>query len=175
MKNDNEKFYRVNNQIKFSPVVLIDNNGKNLGPISLQKANDLAKEAGLDLVEISAQSRPPVCKIIDFGKFKFDQNLKEKKLRKKQLKQSQTKELRLSPSIQQNDLNTKLKAAIKFLDSGNKVSIKLEFKRREITHQEIGFKVINAFVQQLSEHGTVTEKPKSDGRNLFCLVEPNKS
>ena len=174
MKNENEKFYRVNSQIKFSPVVLIDQNGKNLGPVPLQKANDLASIAGLDLVEISPSSRPPVCKIIDFGKFKFDQNLKEKKQRKKQSKQSQTKELRLSPSIQQNDINTKLKAAIKFLSSGCKVGVKLEFKRRELVHQEIGMKVINSFVNQLSEYGVKLDNPKIDGRNIFCLIEPKK-
>lgn len=175
MKYENEKQFRVNNQIRFSPVIVIDQNGKNLGPTPLQRANEIARESGLDLVEISPSNKPPICKIMDFGKFKFDQNLKEKKQRKKQQKQSQAKELRLSPSIQQHDIETKIKSAIKFLSSGYKLNLKLEFKRREIAHQDIGLKVINSFINQLEEHGDVVAKPKSDGKNLFCSLEPKRN
>lgn len=173
MKNDSEKSYRVNNYIKFSPVVVIDHNGKNLGPTPLQTAKDIALEAGLDLVEISPGSRPPVCRIMDFGKFKFDQNVKEKKQRRKQ-KQSLVKEMRLSPSIQQHDMETKIKATVKFLEAGNRVNVKLEFKRRELAHREIGFVVMEKFLNQLKEYGSPLSRPKSEGRSLFCMVEPKE-
>jgi translation initiation factor IF-3 len=172
VKNDNEKNYRVNDYIKFSPVIVVDQNGKNLGSIPLQRAKELAYSAGLDIVEIAPNSRPPVCRIMDFGKFKFDQALKDKKQRKKQQKQSQVKEVRLSPSIQEHDIETKLKAVIKFLKTGQKVNVKLEFKRRELAHQNIGFSVINDFVSRLQDYGTPLNKPKSEGRSLFCVIEP---
>ena len=112
---------------------------------------------------------------MDFGKFKFDQALKEKKQKKKQLKQSQIKEIRLSPSIQPHDMETKLKAAIKFLSSNQKVNIKLEFKRRELAHQGIGFSVLNSFLDDLNEFGNPIGKPKSEGKSLFCAVEPKEN
>jgi len=172
--NNSDKFYRANGQIRFSPIVVIDQDGKNLGSLPINTARGLAEEAGLDLVEIAPNSRPPVCRIMDFGKFKFDQALKEKKQKKKQLKQSQIKEIRLSPSIQQHDMETKLKAAIKFLSSNQKVNIKLEFKRRELAHQGIGFKVLNSFLDELKEFGNPIGKPKSEGKSLFCAVEPKE-
>lgn len=171
---NNEKFYRVNDQIRFSPVIVITPEGKNLGSISLQKAKEIAKQANLDLVEISPSSRPPVCKIIDFGKFKFGQNIKDKKQKKKQSKQSQTKEIRLSASIQEHDVVTKVKSAIKFLNLKYKVNIKLEFKRREMSHQDIGINVMNDFIDRIKEYGKAISKPKSEGKNLFCLVEPHE-
>lgn len=173
MKNENEKFYRVNDYIRFSPVIVIDENGKNLGPKPLNVAKGMANDAALDLVEISPNSRPPVCRIMDFGKFKFNQNLKDKKQKRKQ-KQFQIKEVRLSPSIQEHDLETKLKAAIKFLAAGHRVNVKLEFKRREMAHQDIGFKVINSFIDRLKEDGTLVSRPKLDGKNLFCALEPKE-
>jgi translation initiation factor IF-3 len=174
VKNENEKFYRVNNYIKFSPVVVIDHNGQNLGPLPLQRAKDLAADAGLDLVEIVPNGRPPVCKVMDFGKFKFEQALKEKKQKKKQFKQSQVKEIRLSPSIQEHDIETKAKSAIKFLEASQKVNVKLEFKRRELAHQDLGFKVINNFVERLKDYGDLVGRPKFEGRSLFCVLEPKE-
>lgn len=174
MKNENEKFYRVNNYIKFSPVIVIDKDGKNLGQLPLQRAKDIALEDGLDLVEIAPNSRPPVCRIMDFGKFKFEQKVKEKKQKKKQQKQSQTKEVRLSPSIQEHDIDTKFKSASKFLAAGQKVNVKLEFKRRELAHRDIGFEVINRFVERLKEYGTPLGKPKSEGKNIFCMIDPKE-
>ena len=171
MKNDGERFYRTNNQIRFSPVIVIDQNGKNLGPIVLNSALNLSKDAGLDLVEIAPNSRPPVCRIMDFGKFKFEQNVKEKKQRRRQ-KQTQIKEIRLSPSIQEHDLDTKMKAAIKFLDAGHRVNVKLEFKRRELAHKDLGFTVVNGFVNRLKDYGSAVSKPKSEGRNVLCTIEP---
>lgn len=175
MKNENEKFYRANNHIKFSPVIVIDKDGKNLGQLPLQRARDIALEDGLDLVEIAPNNRPPVCRIMDFGKFKFEQKVKEKKQKKKQQKQSQTKEVRLSPSIQEHDIETKFKAATKFLDAGQKVNVKLEFKRRELAHKDIGFDVMNRFVERLKDHGTPLGKPKSEGKNIFCMIDPKEA
>lgn len=164
--------HRANDQIRFSPIILINPDGKNLGAIPLNRAKDMAKELNLDLVEIAPNNKPPVCRIMDFGKFKFDQAIKEKQQRKKQLKQSQIKEIRLSPSIQENDIETKLKSAIKFLKSNHKINIKLEFKRREAAHQNIGLDVLNHFVEKLKDYGNLLGKPKSEGRVLFCSVEP---
>lgn len=175
MNNEKDRLYRVNDQIKFSPVVVINPEGRNIGSVSLQKAKEIAFAANLDLVEISPNSRPPVCRIMDFGKFKFDQAIKEKKQKKKQQKQSLTKEIRLSPSIQENDIETKAKSAIKFLKSKHKVQVKLEFRRRELMHQKIGFDVINNFIERLKDFGNPLNKPKSDGRNLFCVLEPKES
>ncbi len=167
------EFVRRNEQIRIPKVLLICEN-ENMGIMPTKVALDIAKSKNLDLVEISPYARPPVCKIMDFGKFQFEQRLKEKKHKKKQSKQSQTKEVRLSPAIQKNDLETKLKSAIKFLNSGYRVAVKLEFKRRELAHQEIGFSVINDFIKQLDEHATVVSKPKSEGKNIFSFLEPKK-
>lgn len=172
MSKENEKFYRVNAQIRMSPVVVINPEGHNMGSMPTSRALDMAVQSGLDLVEIAPNNRPPVCRIMDFGKFKFDQNLKDKEQRRKQ-KQYQMKEVRLSPSIQEHDIETKLKAAAKFLEAGHRVNVKLEFRRRELAHRDIGMQVMEAFLKRLSEHGTAPSRPKSEGRCLFCLVEPN--
>lgn len=168
--NPNNEFVRKNEQIRISKVLLICDN-ENMGVVPTNFALNLAKSKKLDLVEISPNSRPPVCKIMDFGKFQFDKKIKEKK-RKKQSKKSQIKEIRLSPTIGSNDLDTKLKSSIKFLSQGHKVSVKLEFKRRQLLHGDLGFDVINDFVEKLKEYATVVRDPKKDGRNIFCLLEP---
>jgi translation initiation factor IF-3 len=172
VSRENEKFYRVNGQIRISPIVVIGADGRNMGSVPTQRALEIAVDSGLDLVEISPTSRPPVCRIMDFGKFKFEQNLKEKKQRKKQ-KQGQVKEVRLSPSIQEHDVDTKLKSAVKFLSAGNRVNVRLDFKRREISHKEIGFSVMESFLGRLKDHGTALSRPKSEGRSISCMVEPN--
>ena len=167
-----EKFYRINDRIKISPIVLIDDIGNNLGSIPLFKAKEMALNKGLDLVEVSPNSRPPVCKIMDFSKFKYEQEIKEKKHKKKQL---QTKEIRLSCGIEDHDLETKFNHMSKFLNSGHKVQIRLEFKRRENNHKELGFSVLNKFLSKISEdQATVSKKPNIDGKFLSCLVEPLK-
>lgn len=173
MNKDNPKLYRVNSQIRISPVVVIDGDGRNMGSMPVHRAMDIAVESGLDLVEIAPNSRPPVCRIMDFGKFKFDQKLKEKKQRRKQ-KQSQVKEVRLSPSIQEHDVETKLKAAIRFLSQGHRLNVRLEFKRRELAHRDIGTKVMDGFLAGLSDYGTAAHKPKSEGRCLICVVDPKE-
>jgi translation initiation factor IF-3 len=167
-----EKFYRINDRIRISPVVVVDDNGNNLGSIPLFKAKELALNKSLDLVEVSPNSRPPVCKIMDFSKFKYEQEIKEKKQRKKQF---QTKEIRLSCGIEDHDLETKFNQMYKFLNSGHKVQIRLEFRRRENNHKEIGLAVLNKFLSKIPEEkAIVSKKPSLDGKFLSCLVEPSK-
>lgn len=164
----NEKL-RTNEQIKISPVVVINPDGRNLGSLPLKSAINLALECGLDLVEISPLSRPPVCRIMDYGKYRFNQNLKEKRSKKIQ---SKVKEIRLSPSIEEHDVETKVKSAVKFLQAGHRVNIRLEFKRRQIVHQNIGIEIMNSFLERLSQFGKPASRPKMDGRVFFCVVDP---
>ena len=171
MNKENSKEYRVNSQIRVSPIVVIGHDGRNMGSMPTHRAVEIAAAVGLDLVEISPNSRPPVCRVMDFGKFKFDQKVKDKKQRRKQ-KQSQVKEVRLSPSIQDHDLETKLKAAVKFLEQGHRVSVKLEFRRRELAHKDIGITVVNGFVGRIGPSGTCVSKPKIEGRSVICMIEP---
>lgn len=166
-----EKNYRVNERIKFSPIVLIDQDGENLGVIPLNKAKGLALSYNLDLVEVSPNSKPPVCRIMDFGKFKYEQEIKRKKQSKKSV---QTKEIRLSCRIADNDLDVKAKLANKFLLSGNKVYVKLEFKRRENDHKELGYIVMNNFISKLEENSIISNKISLEGRSLSCLLDPKK-
>jgi translation initiation factor IF-3 len=168
----NDRLYRVNHQIRMSPVTLINQEGRNMGAIPLQKAMDIALESGLDLVEIAPNSRPPVCRILDFGKFKYEQAIKEKQQKKKQSKTSQLKEVHLSPSIQNHDIETKSKSVRKFIESGHKVVVKLEFRRRELAHRDLGDKVMADFIAGLSDVCEVSSKPKHEGKSLCCTLSP---
>jgi len=161
--------YRINDKIKFSPVILIDENGKNLGSVPTYKAKILALNVGLDLVEVAPNAKPPVCKIMDFGKFKYQQEIKQKKQVKKQV---QLKEIRISSGITDHDLETKCKLANKFFVSGHKVQVRLEFRRRQNDHKELGFTAINKFIDNLKEVSSVSRPPVLDGRFLSCLLEP---
>jgi len=166
---------RINDQIRISPIIVIDHVGKNLGTLPLRAALDLAFNYGLDLVEISPSSRPPVCRIMDYGKFRFDQDLKDKRNKKIQSKSSKVKEIRLSPAIQEHDVETKFKSAVKFLQSGHRINVRLEFKRRQIAHQDIGIKIMDSFLDKISQFGKPVAKPKSEGRIISCMVEPCSS
>jgi len=174
LNKENERFYRANDQIRISPVVLINDEGRNLGSMPLARAMEIARQCELDLVEIAPNSRPPVCRIMDFGKFKFDQKLKDKKQRKKQTKMSQVKEIRLSPSIQPHDVETKSKSARKFIEEGHKVNVKLEFRRRELAHRDIGDRVIKEFVAGLGDACEILSPPKSEGRSICCMICPKE-
>lgn len=166
-----EKFYRINDRIKISPIVLIDESGNNLGVVPLFKAKSLCLEKKLDLVEVSPNSRPPICKIMDYGKFRYNQEIKEKKQKHKQ---KQLKEIRISCGIADHDMDTKSKFVNNFLSAGHKVQIKLEFKRRENNHKEIGYEVLNKFLSKL-QNFTVINPPSLDGKFLNCLVEQDNS
>lgn len=172
LNKGNDRPHRVNAQIRISPVVLINHEGRNMGSMPTQKALEIASMVGLDLVEIAPDSRPPVCRIMDFGKFRFEQGVKEKKQKKKQ-RSHQVKEVHLSPAIQKHDLETKAKAARRFLESGHNVNVRLEFRRREIAHKDLGDVVMSEFISMLSDCCEVLGRPKMEGRALCCVLSTN--
>lgn len=163
----------INEEIRDKEVRLIDENGEQLGVVSGKDAIKLAMEKNLDLVKIAPQSKPPVCKIMNYGKYRFDQIKKEKEAKKKQ-KTMEVKEVRLSPNIDEHDLNTKLKNAAKFLEKGDKVKVSVRFRGREMTHTEIGKEVLNQFAQGISEVGAIDKAPKMEGRSMVMFLMPKR-
>lgn len=159
----------VNELIRAREVRLIGANGDQLGIKSRQEALELAANANLDLVMVAPTAKPPVCRIMDFGKYRFEQQKKEKEMRKNQ-KIISLKEVRLSPTIDEHDFNTKLRAAIKFLENGDKVKASIRFKGRAITHKEIGQRVLDRFSELCKEVGTVESAPKMEGRSMFLIL-----
>lgn len=174
-KQDRQQNYgpRVNDRIRFSPLLVIDENGQKLGVIPVEEAKAKAAAAGLDLVEVSPQSRPPVCRIMDYGKFKYEQALKEKKQRQTARSQ-EIKEVQLSPRIAEHDMEVKANAAKRFLASGHKVQLRLEFKRRENAHKELGFEVMKKLIEIIGGAGNVVQAPRLEGKFVTCLMEPVK-
>lgn len=167
------KEQQINEQIRDKEVRLIGENSEQLGIMSSKEAQALANEKNLDLVKISPNANPPVCKIMDYGKFKYELSKKEKESRKKQ-KVVVLKEIRLRPGIEENDLNTKAKSAAKFLEAGDKVKVAVRFRGRELGHKEIGYQVISKFVEMLGDAGTPDKNPKMEGNNLVLMIEPKK-
>ncbi|AHL72387.1 MULTISPECIES: translation initiation factor IF-3 [Bacillus] len=161
----------VNEGIRAREVRLIGQNGDQLGIKTRQEALEIATKANLDLVLVAANAKPPVCRIMDYGKFRFEQQKKEKEARKNQ-KIISLKEVRLSPTIDEHDFNTKLRNAIKFLEKGDKVKASIRFKGRAITHKEIGQRVLDRFSEACAEVATVETKPKMDGRSMFLMLAP---
>lgn len=159
----------INEQIRDREVRLVGENGEQLGIMSSRDAMKLAKEAELDLVKIAPTAKPPVCKIIDYGKFKYEQTRKEKEARKKQ-KVTEMKEIRLSPNIDDNDLNTKANQARKFLTKGDKVKVALRFRGREMAHVGVGRQILNDFYSRLEDIAVVDKPPKMEGRNMIMFL-----
>jgi len=159
---------RINHQIRISPILLIDQNGEKVGTVTTSEALRRAEEVGLDLVEIAPNVRPPVCKILNYSKFKYEQSKKEKDAKKS--KSAQLKELRLTPRIEANDVMVKCKHARDFLEEGHKVQLVLKFKNRELSHKELGFDVMKQFLTNLGDIGT-SVGPKMNGNTLTCLLE----
>ena len=159
----------VNEQIRDREVRVIGQDGKMLGIMSSKEAQKLAREADLDLVKISPNAKPPVCKIIDYGKFKYEQNRREKEAKKKQ-KTIEVKEIRFSPNIDANDLNTKINQARKFLGNGNKLKVSVRFRGRELTHTSVGRAILEDFAQQLSDIAVVDKPPKMEGRSMVMFL-----
>ena len=164
---------RVNEEIRAREVRVIADGGEQLGIMSGRDALKLALEKHLDLVEIAPTAKPPVCKIMDYGKYRYEQQKREKEARKKQ-KIVTTKEIRLSPTIEKHDFETKLKNARKFLAKEDKVKVSIRFKGRAITHKEIGQKVLENFSNEASDIATVEQKPKMEGRSMFLVLAPKK-
>lgn len=161
----------VNEGIRAREVRLISNDGSQLGVKSKQDALRLAEQANLDLVLVAPKAKPPVAKIMDYGKYRFELQKKQREARKNQ-KVATVKEIRLSPTIDTNDFNTKVKNALKFITKGDKVKVSIRFKGRAITHKEIGRDVLERFAEAMSEVATVESKPKMDGRSMFLMLAP---
>ena len=161
----------INEQIRDREVRLIGENGEQLGIMSARDAFKLAQEAELDLVKIAPTAKPPVCRIMDYGKYKFDQAKKEKEARKKQ-KTVDVKELRLSPSIETLDFHLKVKKANEFLKDGDKVKISIRFRGREIGHSKVGMQIMEDFAKATEEFGTVDKQPKMEGKSLVMFLAP---
>ncbi len=161
----------VNEGIRARELRLIDHNGDQLGVKSRNEALEIAARANLDLVLVAPQAKPPVARIMDYGKFKFEQQKKDREVRKNQ-KIINIKEVRLSPTIDEHDFQTKLRNAIKFLEKGDKVKCSLRFKGRAITHKEIGQRVLDRFAEACAEVATVEQKPKMEGRSMFLVLQP---
>ena len=159
----------INEQIRDREVRLISQNGEQLGIMSAREAMKIAMEAELDLVKIAPGAKPPVCKIIDYGKYKYEQARKEKEAKKKQ-KIIEIKEVRLSPNIDTNDLNTKVGAARKFISKGNKVKITLRFRGREMAHMNNSKYILEDFAKSLSDIAVVEKAPKVEGRTMTMYL-----
>lgn len=162
---------RVNSQITGSDIRLIDHDGTMVGVVSPLEGMRLANNAGLDLVEISPTAVPPVCKVMDFGKFKYELQKKEHEAKKKQ-KVIELKEVKIRPTIAVGDYQIKLRSAMKFIKDGNKVKVSLMFRGREITHNEIGFAVMARFQNDISDVAKVEVAPKMEGRQIFMMLAP---
>lgn len=159
----------VNEQIRDREVRLIGQDGEQLGIMSSREAQALADEAGLDLVKIAPTAKPPVCKIVDFGKFRYEQTRREKEAKKKQ-KIIELKEVRLSPNIDSNDLNTKTTNARKFLEKGNKVKVTLRFRGREMAHMNQSKHILDDFAAALEDVATVEKPAKVEGRSMTMVL-----
>lgn len=163
----------INEQIRDREIRLIGENGEQLGIMSAREAMKRAQEAELDLVKIAPTAKPPVCKIIDYGKYRYEMARKEKEAKKKQ-KTVEIKEIRLSPNIDTNDLNTKINAAKKFISKGNKVKITLRFRGREMAHMQKSRHVLDDFAAQLADIATVEKMPKLEGRSISMVLTEKK-
>jgi len=161
----------VNEQIKAAQIRLIGSDGSQLGILKTRDALNMAYEKNLDLVEISPQGNPPVCKIMDYGKFKFEKDKKDKESRKKQTT-VELKEIKFSCRIGQHDLETKLGHAYKFLSAGNKVKMTIMFSGREMNHTDLGYKLMEQIAESCSEYGSVEKKPSLDGRFMTMFIAP---
>ena len=159
----------INGQIRAKEVQLISDQGEKLGIVPISRALELAGEKKLDLVLVSPNSEVPVCKIMNYGKYKFEQAKKEKEAKKKQ-KVQETKELRITPNIEEHDFGFKARNARRFLEDGNKVKITVRFRGRELNNTKMGENVLNQFITALEDISVVEKKPKLEGKNMFIIL-----
>ena len=170
---EQKNYTRVNLQIRVPQVRVVQEDGTQLGVMATDAARKIAFEQGLDLVEIVPNANPPVCKLTNFDKFRYEQKQKEKEAKKVQKdKMIETKEIRLRPCTQANDIEVKGNSIIRFLGEGKKVFISLEYKRRELSHREEGYKIINQLLDLVKEHASVEMNPKMEGNRLVCRLAP---
>ncbi len=164
----------INEQIRDKEVRVIGEDGAQLGIMSSKEAQMLAREANLDLIKIAPKATPPVCKIIDYGKYRYEQAKREKENRKKQTVIS-VKEIRLSPNIEDHDINTKMNMATKFLNNGDKVKIVVRFRGREMAHTEFGREILTDCFAKLEEIADIESQPKLEGKNMVMVLMPKKT
>ena len=162
---------RSNNRISSPEVQVIASDGENLGTLNTNEAIRKAKNEGLDLIEIAPNANPPVCKIIDMGKYKYDAQKKANKAKKKQ-KKIDLKEIKLRPVTETHDYNFKLKNALKFLSKGDKVKFTIRFKGREMQHSNLGHELMNKIKEDIVSHGKVELNPKFDGKQIIMVIQP---
>jgi len=161
----------INEGIRDREVRVVDSNGTQLGIMPTQRALELAEEARLDLVKIAPNAQPPVCKLMDYDKHRFEQAKREKEMRKNQRTIS-VKEVQLSATIEENDVITKAKNAVRFLTAGDKVKVSIRFRGRQISHSEIGYDVMNSFVERIKDHAVVERRPTMEGRHMIMILAP---
>lgn len=166
--------HQINEEINDAELRVIDSDGSQLGIMNAESALSLAEERGLDLVKIAPQAVPPVCRIMDYGKFRFEQAKKEKEARKNQ-KIVDIKEVRLSSKIDVHDFDVRVKSAQKFLSGGDKVKASIKFRGRELAHTDLGLAVMERFAEALSEFGTVEKPAKLEGRQMLMFLAPVKN
>ncbi|NBV62125.1 MAG: translation initiation factor IF-3 [Rhodobacteraceae bacterium] len=162
---------RINERIRANEIRLIGADGENVGVVSPARAMEMAEEAGLDLVEISPNAEPPVCKIMDFGKFKYEQQKRESEARKKQ-KVIEVKEVKFRPNTDTHDYEVKMRNVFRFLEGGDKVKITLRFRGREMAHQNLGRELLNRVAEDVQAIGKVENMPKMEGRQMVMMIGP---
>ena len=163
---------RTNEQITASEVRVISSSGKQLGIISIREALYHAEDEGFDLVEISPDAKPPVCKIIDYGKLKYKEQKSKKEAKKKQ-KTIEVKEIKMRPGINKHDYEVKIKALSKFISGGNKVKVSLRFRGREMEHQNLGMELLKKLTEEVSEYAKIEIPPKPDGKQIMMILVPH--
>ena len=173
-RKEPERKHRINSEIRAKEVRLIDSEGEMVGVVSLKEAVTKAHDSGLDLVEIAPKAKPPVCKIINYGKFAYELQKKEK-LQKKNQQQQQMKEIRFKWRTATHDFNFKTRHAREFIKSGHKVKASVMFRGREITHREIGKELLERFIEAMSDISKVDSKLKMEGKNMSVIMSPDKT
>ncbi len=163
---------RVNERIRVREVRLIGEDGEQLGILPLREAMRIAAEAGLDLVEVAPTARPPVCRLMDYGRYKYEQAKREREARRKQRSGGELKEVKMRPNIDDHDFGFKARNAYRFLKEGNKVKTTVMFRGREIVHQNLARELMSRFAQAVAEVGTVERPPKVEGRNMVMILAP---
>ena len=159
----------INEQIRAKEVQIIDDEGKKIGPVSINEALDMAYDKKLDLVLVAPNNDVPICKLMNYGKYKFEQAKREKEAKKKQ-KTFELKEIRITPNIEGHDFDFKCKNAKKFIEDGNKVKVTVRFRGRELNYVKLGEQVLNNFIEELSEVATPEKKPVLEGKNMFIIL-----
>lgn len=169
-----ERDIQVNHEIKAREVRVIDSNGQQLGIMSLKEALRIAQERQLDLVKVASDAKPPVCKIMDYGKYKYEQSKREKEARKNQ-KIINIKEIRMNPTIEEHDFQVRVRNALRFLKDGDKVKVTIKFRGREITHTQLGEEVLKKMAENVKEVGFIEKSPQIEGRNMVMIISPKQN